>query len=1072
MRNAYSGYSYHDHIATMFIAIMDVERKIVKIEIEAITPDKFDDVMLHLPDEIIQIQIKDFAEVKSVAVVHKGIVINGDSYPLSTNTNVVFFSRYDYQSNSQVLGFPSYLLDGVHLVSLNREETDECINELYQNDYRRKVAIYEYFNKIKDDRIWQIRKEELPSLDIYNTDLLEETVDVGLNLLHDHQLLLVEGKPGVGKSHYVTLISQHYFGHILYRFWTSNQDPHYQERLKFNNFIQDVSKQIFSDRIDRSVDAVLHGLKERQTVLIIDGLDHIENYQAGDLSKYISFIEEASKICKIIVFSRPLVEQLPWNKQVLENWTSSQTSAVLENLFGLDDYLIKQKIFEITQGYPILVKFLAEHYKQHFELPQLDKIGSIDTYYEQILKKEKSKRALLLFLCTKSFLMVSELQLFLGAEAPYVEEFIRYYPYLFERRLNRVSLIHDSLTTYLHKFGSGYQELSKKVSQIVMASVTSFENRFLSRFALFDISLEDRQIVLKLYAWISSYRRIIDGCIDVESVRTFYEQLKLILSESDSGVLDIVQYYDLALIENLIVRDHFSAQFDFYYVYVKVLLDHGYTSEDVTSSAYLFGMMYYYETNNPLFLAREKDLDTFNSNHFFSDFEAQIENERRYFIDYSQPLTDKRVSKALSKKGDFRKKLTYILTNTYIHDLKYNVNAILSDATSFLKDGDQERTKFIIEQYVEANGEQAYKGTWIFNDVKKLLRNLGYSIKGEDNELLTLTLEELIEKHKALGSFDLFELVHNYLRLAAHQNRTIDVNNIFHFYSKYYNRRDYSLFSTPSALYTLERRELLHRKKCVDIISHMQNISEKEFRGLLIDFISYYSPEDIIPFLEDNFEIEDLIIDWFLLKPIYIDQFSIALFNKAIRKLLDENRFTQELDLRDCKYVLDSKWSSQFGEILRVTGFRLRLPEKSPMAARLTKVKIPLIVDKSNNDQSYSLDKIRKWDRGVLDPDDLDYIIEKDIPITKLATYLDEHGSSLMSSLVFSQYPVSLVKQNLHQILFNAMTARTVSGLFYSALYFWPGTVLEMLSVYGRTADFVSAAESYKVFMKLSKFDI
>lgn len=1072
MRNAYSGYSYHDHIATMFIAVMDVERNITKIEIEAITPDKFDDVVLHLPEEIIQIQIKDFAEVKSVAVVHEAIVINGDSYPLSTNTNVVFFRRYDYQSNSQVLGFPSYLVNGVHLVALNREETDEFINDLYQGDYRRKVEIYEFFNKVKDDRIWQIRKEELPSLDIYNTDLLEDTVDVGLNLLHDHELLLVEGKPGVGKSHYVTLISQHYFGDILYRFWTSNQDPHYQERLKFNNFIQDISKQIFSDRVERSVDAVLCGLKEVQTVLIIDGLDHIENYQAGDLSKYINFIEEASKFCKVIVFSRPLIEPLTWNKQVLENWTSSQTSGVLENLFGLDDYLIKQRIFEITQGYPILVKYLAEHYKKHFELPELDNIDSIDAYYGQIIRKEKSKRALLLFLCTKSFLMTSELQLFLGSEAPYVEEFIRDYPYLFERRLNRVSLIHDSFTTYLRKFGSGYQELSKKVSQLVMGSVTSFENRFLSRFALFDISLKDRQTVLKLYSWIGSYRRIIDGCIDVESVRMFYEQLKVVLSESDYGVLDIVQYYDLALIENLTVRDHFSGQYDFYYVYVKVLLDHGYKSEDVTSSAYLFGMMYYYETNNPLFLARAKDLDTSNIHHFFSEFEAQIENERRYFIKYSQPLTDKLVSKVLRKKGDFRKKLTYILTNTYIHDLKYNVNAILSDTMSFLKDGNQEKAKLVIDQYVEANGEQAYKGPWIFNDVKKLIRNLGYSIKGEDNDLLTLTLEELIEKHKALGSFDLYELVHNYLRLGTYQNRTIDVGNIFHFYTKYYNRRDYSLFSTPSALYTLERRGLVHRERCVNIISHMQNISEKEFRGLLIDFISYYSPEDIIPFLEDNFEIEDLIIDWFLLKPIYIDQFSIELFNKSMLKLLDENRFSQELDLRDCKSVLDSKWLRQFGEILSLTGFRLRLPEHSLVRVRLTKLKIPLIVDKSNSDKSHFSDRTKKWDRGVLDVDDLGYITKQDIPVNKLATYLDEHGSSLENSSVFSQYPESLVKENLQQIFYNAMTTKTVSGLFYSALYFWPGTVLEMLSIYGNDVDFTSAAESYKVFMKLSKFDI
>lgn len=89
---------------------------------------------------------------------------------------------------------------------------------------------------------------------------------------------------------------------------------------------------------------------------------------------------------------------------------------VLNELYYISDYKITQSIISITDGYPILVKYIAEHYKKNNEIPKLNKIESIDSYYNQIIGKEKGKQALFLFLCSRSFFMKSEIQMLLEGE--------------------------------------------------------------------------------------------------------------------------------------------------------------------------------------------------------------------------------------------------------------------------------------------------------------------------------------------------------------------------------------------------------------------------------------------------------------------------------------------------------------------------------------------------------------------------------------------------------------------------------------------------------------------------------
>src|SRR5690606_14171897 len=104
-------------------------------------------------------------------------------------------------------------------------------------------------------------------------------------------------------------------------------------------------------------------------------------------------------------------------------------------------------------------------------------------YYDEIFKENVNIRsALTIFLCCRSFIMQHELQLFLDEEmAVIVSEFIRDYPYLFERRLNRISLLHDSFNTYLRNQNIDYSKRQKKVKTIVYESILNLEVAFLTR---------------------------------------------------------------------------------------------------------------------------------------------------------------------------------------------------------------------------------------------------------------------------------------------------------------------------------------------------------------------------------------------------------------------------------------------------------------------------------------------------------------------------------------------------------------------------------------------------------------
>lgn len=160
MRNAYSGYTYQKHVTLLMLSIMDVERNISKIEIEAKTDDNFDDLIVTTSKECYQFQIKDFETIslKDLSVQQDKIHLQGKPHKLSSEKNIIFFKYLAVKPNDEILGFPCYKLSkNVFIVSLSRTQIEKRISNLYRNS---DIKIINKFKKSKLSFEKEIEKDD------------------------------------------------------------------------------------------------------------------------------------------------------------------------------------------------------------------------------------------------------------------------------------------------------------------------------------------------------------------------------------------------------------------------------------------------------------------------------------------------------------------------------------------------------------------------------------------------------------------------------------------------------------------------------------------------------------------------------------------------------------------------------------------------------------------------------------------------------------------------------------------------------------------------------------------------
>lgn len=1077
-RNAFLGYTYQQCITFLLLVKMDVERQIDKLEIETTVNNNFDDINISVSDQIIFCQIKDMDNIRldDLTIEKDYILIKNKQHKLSEKTNIIFFKHIDIENNnSTILGFPAYQQDNLYIISLSRYNSIQIIEKLYEYNSKRESAINQFFNLRMDTRQLIILKTELPAIDIYNTQLLEKTIDVGRKLLEFNDILFIEGKPGVGKSHLTTCLAEEYDNNLMYRFWVSNQDKDYDSRLLFRNFISNISKELFNDYRYRSEDEIIEYLSSKKNPVIIDGLDHVENYKPSELERFISFIDKLKGKTKVIVLSRPLKREIIWKKQQLVNWNFEETQLVLDELYHITDYTLCKDIFEITNGYPILVRFITEQYKHNGQILSLGKLESINDYYAKIISTVNTKNALVLFITCRSYIMQSEISLFLKDElADIVNEFIKDYPHLFEIKLNRISLFHDSLNTYLFSKGINNLQRHSTVKQIVYNSLMNGETRFMSRVTSFDLDKSMKLEIIRKYANIDNFQDVITSCIDFEAIRSFYNQLRQILPDLEANELDIYIYYDLSLIINILARDFAFSVNELTYTYVKCLVFNGYSDEDITSSEYLFGMYYYYKTKDAILLYNTVSEQHFGTEDFHQNLEKAVWIEENYFNRHKKPLQKKHLKFFLSKEFisfDSLEHIPHLLANIYLHgtkieDLKGFHKAINTyihkDETQGIWELEKELAPF---KSVNANASRFF-----LPKAKEIILSLGTN--EIPNKYLTHTLKDLITGNSHNGSFDVWPKVLNYIRLSLYQNRRIDLQSISSFFTMYHQRKDITVINIDEALKIFEDKELIDIDTALHIIMFTQSMSEKGIRHLLCDYISLHSP-DILSIILNKYHSDKLQIIWFNLPKEHINCFEDELFDYALHKqLLYGHQYSKVIKFDEIENVFFSNRKLDLIRALNLFKYRIQIEKDNPSIKELQELGCSLSIDSSNENEKYIKNSEERYHDGILDSDSIDFIKEKNLSVTEIAGYNNGYYSVFADIGIFEAYEKIHVKENALQILRNALIGKIQSINVFANLFHFPGSLPKFVDEYDIEVEYEKLFNSFMKFMEISSLNV
>ncbi len=1026
---------------------MDIERNIESIEIEYETDNNFDDLFIKTGTESFYCQMKDFdsIELSDLVIGSDYLKIKNKTHNLSSDINIVFFKSINIEPNTEILGFNALLLENnIYIISLSREESRKIIEDYYSQDIKRDLEIQSFFENCMDSRKRIIYNHDLPIIDIFDKELYEPTINVGeIPSLCSNDLLII-GKPGIGKSHLVNVIKEQFDHVLLYRFWISNQDINYENRLKFHCFINDLGKELFNDQIQRNEDAIVEEIKKQNRTVIIDGLDHVENYNSTNFEGFKRFFAKVKIESKIIILSRPLRNQLDFYSISMTTWSETQSFKVLSELYHITDYTIQKEIHKISKGYPLILRYISSHYLKYKDLPEYGELEDLDNYYSEITKSLDSKKVLTIFLTNHSYFMKSEIIEILQEEiAQILLDIIDVHPYLFDIKLNRISLFHDSLISYLRNDNDFLEKKEIQVNEYVKTSILSKNIKILSRFSFFKFSYTEIIQIIKMYSSLEVLQELLISTFDFEALRDFYRQLREALLKIDANDLEIIEYYNLALIENIIERDHLSSLLGFYYNFVKAIIEEGYTEEHITSSGYLFGMLLYIKKLDPQYLYKVTNDHHYGIAKFYEELDRTIQEEDQFFYYYKERefiCSENEYLELVKDKTEYElhEILTHIFTRVYFFEVEGNhLNKLKEIITLYISENEQE-AEYQFYTFFNKYNFQRYWVRRIFIDARDKIASLGAPFS--NNEYIRMDLKSIILEYNHLGSYFLWPKIQSKLRLDLYSRVRLNIIDIGLFLPMYFNRKDYTVIEISTALTVFENFGLIDLKKSCYIIKHVQCMSEKGIRTIFNDYIVEHDPS-IISIIDENFNIEELQIYWFDLPKEYINCFSDKIFNYALDELIRYNSRSKEINISEIKNLVDSARWNEAKNILIYLNFSIEIPSDKKSYLDTLIYDETLITEKiveEKEKENEERDFIRS---GYISKDDIEAIIDRGLSPAEIACFPDGWHNMLSEMSLFDLYDNETIQGNIKEILYNAMTGNIRSISMFGSLYHFLGNV-------------------------------
>ena len=1062
-RNSLKGYNYQNYIFTLFLAKMDTERHIIKIESEALDTKQFDDIYIEMDDGIAyRIQAKNYAGTKSDDIVISEHIVkiktNENQYNREDN-NVMIINTDQIVTDTNFMGLPAINKDGIIIIPLTEEQVTEYLDDYYQTE-ERELQIIQKGIEFTCAEKFTVGILDLPALITLSTDLQHQTIVLRkVPECIEPGITFYTGKPGVGKSHFVDELKNIFQDSIVYRFWIGPQDEQLRRRLQFDKFLTELGLLVFKTPRSFTVDELVTKMVNDDQIIIIDGLDHVENYNFLELKKYIDFINRLINAqVRVVVLSRPLKTEVEWKKTELLNWNSDETRLYLAMAHDITDYTVQKHILKVAEGYPIITYFLAEHYKKNGKINLDQPVDSLNQYYDNLLENVDTKSLLCIFAANNSFFTWNELSDFLSESGFYdvLKEFVLSHQYLFEIVENRISLLHDSLNTYLRELLPSFKKQRDNVLNFVKSSLADGKFEYMARLASFDLDDEFLDSLLVKYSDFETFKHLLGSTLDYNSITSFYNQLQRIL-ETRENCLDIYQYYSFSLIYQVATRNDLIGCDGLIYQILYYLHEHDSIENQIFSSGIMWNLY--------LACKQEEDITkryikskNYSEGQFYELIRA-VNDEITFYDRLEKKISFEEIEGTLQNAGTNTQEkadlLEEYLISTWIHgDSKEVFHDLFLE---YLKTEEKTLFRTAFKKY----GLDDFEAEFVPHRAKIRLHELGFF--GDENLYRGMTLMEKIKECAPEGSFTVVPVTLSVVRLANYENREIDIYSVNYAWTMYGQRKDYSVYTIEDALIIFEEKGLIEETESVELICKLMSQSEKGIRHLISSYINKKGPECTKRLIQAGyFRDNSFKADIFDLLPENINCFSKQYLKSRIDDMLYFSRYSKTVEGRDICYVLESNYCDMVLDALEYYEYSIFGNIEDIIAQKLIDRGIKYFDKKKKEEKEYV-----PFDGGYIHEEDIEYIKENGISAFEIARYADGWYSCLPFPEIYQLYGEEM-KQDFLCILHKSMFARVIDKEYIGNWSMLLGNIPRFLVACGIEVDWARLFEIFSQFMDVS----
>lgn len=1063
-RNSLKGYNYQNYIFTLFLAKMDTERNIVKIESEALDTKQFDDIYIEMNDGTVYcIQAKNYpgTQISDIIVTKHIVNIKGNENQYdSKDNNILIINTNHIATDTEFMGLPAVNKDGIIIIPLTEEQVTEYLDDFFRTE-ERELQIIQKAIEFTCAEKFVVGLPDLPEIITLSTDLLHQTIV--LRRVPDciePGITFYIGKPGIGKSHFVDELKNTFQDSIVYRFWVGPQDEQLRRRLQFDKFLTELGLLVYKTPRSFTIDELVTEMVNINQIIIIDGLDHVENYNPLELEKYINFINKLSNAqVQAIVLSRPLKTNVEWRRTELLNWNSDETRLYLAMAHDITDYTVQKQIWEIADGYPIITYFLAEHYKKNGKINPEQPVDSLKQYYDNLLADVSTKSLLCIFAINNSFFTWNELFGFLSESGFYdaLKEFILSHQYLFEIVENRISLLHDSLNTYLRELLPSFRIQQGNILSVIKSSIESVNTEYMARLASFDFDEFFLDGLLVKYSDFNIFKQLLGSTLDYNSITSFYKQLQRIL-ETRENLLDVYQHYSFCLIYQVAVRNDLVGCDGLIYQILYYLHKHDSIENQIFSSGVMWNL--YLACKQREDMTRQYiESEKYSENQFYKLIE-EVNAEITFYDRLDKKISFDEIKETLQNdqidaqdKADL---LEEYLISTWIHG---NSSEMFHDLfLEYIETDNKKLFRLPMKEY----GLDNFWAEFIPHRAKNRLHELGFF--GEENLYRGMTLMEKINECAPEGSFTVIPVALSVIRLANYEERDIDILSVNYAWTMYGQRKDYSVYSIDDALIIFEEKGMIKEDDSVEVICKLMSQSEKGIRHLINSYINKKGPECTKRLIQKGyFHDPSFQADIFDLFPENINCFPKKYIRSRIDELLYDGRYSKFVQARDVCYVLESDYSNMVLSALEYYDYSVYESVSEASAQKLHERGIEYLASDEQKERKYV-----PFENGYIHEEDRSYIIENKITAHEIARYADGWHSCFPYPELFKIYDKTELGLNYLSILHTAMFARVLDKEYVGDWHRLIGNILCFLRICDVEIEWKRLYGIFKQFLDVS----